>query len=83
MKEQKNMPVIFNPDIAHIVYASDDKFAGILGISMVSLYENNKDMENIIVYIMDGGISVSNKKKLTLFLVYITDHFPFGLRQKI
>lgn len=64
MKKQKDMPVVFNPDIAHIVYASDDKFAEILGISMVSLYENNKDMENIIVYIMDSGISVSNKKRI-------------------
>ncbi len=64
MKKQKNMPIIFNPDVAHIVYASDDKFAEILGISMVSLYENNKDMVNIIVYIMDSGISVSNKKRI-------------------
>lgn len=82
MKEQKNMPVIFNPDIAHIVYASDDKFAGILGISMVSLYENNKDMENIIVYIMDGGISVSNKKKINSVSGLYNRPFPIWIKAK-
>ncbi len=82
MKEQKNMPVIFNPDIAHIVYASDDKFAGILGISMVSLYENNKDMENIIVYIMEGGISVSNKKKINSVSGLYNRPFPIWIKAK-
>ena len=33
----------FNPNVAHIVYASDDKFAEILGVSLVSLYENSRD----------------------------------------
>ena len=33
----------FNPNVAHIVYASDDRFAEILGVSLVSLYENSKD----------------------------------------
>lgn len=51
-------------NIAHVVYASDDKFAEILGISLVSLYENSKDMEDIIVYILDAGIKEENKKKL-------------------
>lgn len=51
-------------DIAHIVYGSDDKFAEILGVSLVSLYENSKDMNEICVYILDSGISLENKKKL-------------------
>ena len=54
----------YNPSIAHIVYASDDKFAEILGVSMVSLYENSRDMEDIVVYILDSGISEENKRKL-------------------
>lgn len=49
---------------AHIVYASDDKFAEILGVSMVSLYTNSTDMDEIIVYILDNRILESNKKKL-------------------
>ncbi|MCD8219668.1 MAG: glycosyltransferase family 8 protein [Ruminococcus sp.] len=49
----------------HVVYASDDKFAEILGVSLTSLYENNKDMEQIHVYVLDSKISEENKKKLS------------------
>lgn len=55
----------FNPNIAHIVYASDDRFAEILGVSLVSLYENSKDMDDIVVYVLDAGIKRENKEKLT------------------
>lgn len=54
----------FNSDIAHIVYASDNKFAEILGVSLVSLFENSKDMEEINVYILDSGITENNRHKL-------------------
>lgn len=36
----------------HVVYASDDKFAEILGVSLTSLYENNKTMEQINIYVL-------------------------------
>lgn len=54
----------FNPNIAYIVYASDDRFAEILGVSLVSLYENSMDMEDIVVYVLDSGIKENNKNKL-------------------
>lgn len=54
----------FNPSVAHIVYASDDRFAEILGVSLVSLYENSKDMDDIVVYVLDSGITDENKQKL-------------------
>lgn len=50
-------------DEAHIVYASDDKFAEILGVSMVSLFENSMDID-ISLYILDSGITAANKEKL-------------------
>lgn len=53
-----------NPNIAYIVYASDDRFAEILGVSLVSLYENSKDMVDIIVYVLDGGITPENREKI-------------------
>lgn len=49
---------------AHIIYASDDKFSEILGVSLVSLYENSKDLDEICVYVLDSGISNDNKGKL-------------------
>lgn len=53
-----------NPSIAHIVYASDDRFAEILGVSLVSLYENSQDMDDLVVYVLDSGINEENKNKI-------------------
>ena len=46
------------------MYASDDRFAEILGVSLVSLYENSRDMGDIIVYVLDSGIKEEDKNKL-------------------
>lgn len=51
---------------AHIVYASDNSFVEIMGISMVSLYDNSQDMDEIAVYILDGGIAEEEKQKVEL-----------------
>ena len=48
----------------NIVYASDDNFAEIMGISMISLFESNKDCGEITVFILDDGISDDNRSKL-------------------
>ena len=53
-----------NQNVAHVVLASDDKFAEILGVSLVSLYENSKDMDDIVVYVLDSEIKNENKDKL-------------------
>lgn len=47
-----------------ILYVSDDNYACLLGISLTSLYENNKDESNLYVYIIDDGISEENKTKI-------------------
>ena len=49
-----------------IVYVSDDNYAHILGISLLSLYSNNKEEPSVSVYIIDDGISQKNKDKLTV-----------------
>lgn len=48
----------------NVVYASDNKFAEIMGVSILSLFENNKDSETINVYILDGNIGDENKERL-------------------
>ena len=48
----------------NIIYACDDCFAEIMGISMLSLFDSNKNADEIIVYILDSGITDSNKEKL-------------------
>lgn len=51
----------------HIVYASDDKFSEILGVSIASLLKNNSAME-IVIYILDGGIKQENKSRIESLL---------------
>lgn len=49
----------------NIAFASDDNYASLLAISMISLLENNKkDFEKINIFILDDGISEKNKTKL-------------------
>lgn len=55
---------MYDSAIAHIVYASDDGFAEILGVSLVSLFENSGDMKEIRVYILDSGISKHIRERI-------------------
>ncbi len=48
----------------NIVYACDDKFAEIMGISMISLFESNKEVPEIKVYVLDGGVGDENREKI-------------------
>lgn len=48
----------------NIVYSSSDSYAEICGISLLSLYENNKDINEIVTYIIDNDISPENKANL-------------------
>lgn len=48
----------------NIVYACDDKYAEPAGISMLSLFENNKEEKELCVFIIDSDISLLNKEKL-------------------
>lgn len=48
----------------NILYQSSERYAPIMGVSITSMLENNKHLENINIYIIDGGISVENRVKL-------------------
>ncbi len=60
----------------HVVYASDNRFAEILGVSLLSLYDNNKDMETIVIYILDNGISEENKKRIEQISIMYNRSLP-------
>lgn len=51
-------------DSVYVVYASDDGFAEILGVSMESLFKNNEELSEIHVIILDSGISIINKDRI-------------------
>lgn len=48
----------------NIVYSSSDSYAEICGISLLSCLENNKEEDEIRVFIVDNNISEDNKNKL-------------------
>lgn len=48
----------------NIVYAANNDYAKYLGISMFSLFDHNRDLDEIIVYILSQGIHEENVKKL-------------------
>lgn len=67
---------------AHIVYASDNYFAEILGVSLVSLFENSKDMSEIYVYILDDGIDEVNRLRIEEVCTIYGRHMPFWLKAR-
>ena len=48
----------------NVVYSSSDLFSEIAGTSLVSLFENNKEEDEINIYYIDNGITEQNKKNL-------------------
>lgn len=48
----------------NVIYASDDNYAWLMGVSMVSLLENNRDVDDIHVWLFGDGISAENEQKL-------------------
>ena len=49
----------------NILYTCDNNYVWLMGISMTSLFDNNKDMKEITVYLIGDNISDENREKLT------------------
>lgn len=49
----------------NIVYTCDNNFVWIMGISMISLFENNKECDDIHVYLLGDGITDDNRLSLS------------------
>lgn len=47
-----------------VVYNADERFAEIFATSVLSLFENNKDMDEITVYLIENGITDESKAKI-------------------
>lgn len=48
-----------------VAFATDNGYVNLAGISMVSLFQNNREFEKITVYILDNGISEQGKNQLS------------------
>ena len=53
-----------NPDSIHVVYASDERFAPVLGVSIASLLITGKDIPSFDIMVFDGGLSSDNRQKI-------------------
>lgn len=49
----------------HVMYASDEKYAPFLGVSVFSLLENNRDIEEITIYTVLDDVSQENRDRLS------------------
>lgn len=47
-----------------VMYLSDNNYAPFAGVSMMSLFQNNKSVDSFTVYVIDDGISAENKDRL-------------------
>ena len=47
-----------------VLYLTDNNYAAYAGVSIVSLFENNKHLDGIKVYVIDDNISDDNKAKM-------------------
>lgn len=54
----------YKENILNVVYATDEKYAGLTGISIYSLIEKNRDFDEINIYIIDDGITLETKEKI-------------------
>lgn len=48
----------------NVLYTCDNNYVWIMGISMISLFENNKEMNQIVVYLLGDNVSQKNKDTL-------------------
>ena len=51
--------------VLNILYQSDENYAPYMGVSICSLFENNRSSGSITVYVIDDGISSDNKDRLS------------------
>lgn len=49
----------------NVLYQFNEKYAPYAGISMISLMENNKSADKIVIYILGENLTLSSKEKLT------------------
>ena len=56
--------MIFVPNEVNVVYCSSDLFSEVCAVAMTSLFENNKHLKKITVFVIDDAISVKNKDRI-------------------
>lgn len=60
----------------NIIYTTDDNFCDVMGVSILSLLENNKKMSNIQITIIESKVSWQNKRKINEICVNYNRQLP-------
>jgi lipopolysaccharide biosynthesis glycosyltransferase len=66
---------IFFMEPVTVVFSSNDSHALLLGVALCSLFENKKGDYPVRVFVLDGGISEKNKKRLSI----LEDRYSFRI----
>ncbi len=51
-------------DLLQVAYASDENYVPVMGVSLMSLLEKNRECKGIRIYVLDGGIEEESKGTL-------------------
>ena len=54
----------FQSDVVNVAYCSSDLFSEVCAVSMVSLFENNRHLKRINVFVVDDKIAEKNRKRI-------------------
>lgn len=54
----------FESDVVNVAYCSSDLFSEVCAVSIVSLFENNKHLRKINIFVVDDKITDKNKKRI-------------------
>lgn len=55
-----------NRKTMNVLYQCDDRYAAVTGVSMTSLLENNRNAEELHIYLINDRVSEENKKKFSM-----------------
>ncbi len=64
MRSIGSLWIVVGDNNMNVVYSSDNNYARHVGISITSLYEKNRNVKELRVFLIDDGISKENHKKL-------------------
>ena len=56
----------YNANELFVTYCCSNLFAEVVSVSIISLFENNRDFSKITIFIFDDNISDKNKHRLNL-----------------
>jgi lipopolysaccharide biosynthesis glycosyltransferase len=55
----------YDADVVNIVYCSSDLFSEVCAVAMTSIFDNNKHLKEICVFVVDDKISDKNKSRIS------------------